>query len=116
MQKPDDYFADEKNFEDEEINQEEFFTKVIVEGTRNVWEACSAHHVKRLIITSDIVTMTAVPHLKAPKPGHHWDETYQSEPERYDEEDFYARSKTIAEIEVWDLHKEQTDGLEKEVE
>ena len=97
-----------------------------MEGTQNILAACDEHHVKRLVVTSDIVTMTASPpagtsiepgtHKQQPKPGQHYDESYHSIPEGHAKDDFYGRSKTLAERLVWGFHKELCERFESKVE
>ena len=81
--------------------------KPAIEGTNAVMKACTAHGVKRCVLTSGIVAVNKMDPID--KPDYmtgFYDETCWSNPNRPEGLKVYYKSKTLAEKLAWDYIKE----------
>jgi len=85
------------------------YVKPAVDGTNYIMEACKLAGVKRIVITSSLISVMAVDPKDTPA-NNHWDESIWSNPDRPGGLSPYAESKTLAEKAAWDYVKALPEG------
>eukprot|EP00961_Rhodomonas_salina_P151343 2037313-Rhodomonas_salina.2 len=76
-----------------------------VAGTNAVMKACTAHGVKKCVITSSCAAILCPAKADQPVPPAMYDETFWSNPDRPEGLMDYMASKTLAEKAAWDYQK-----------
>ena len=85
-----------------EPKDEQELIRPAVEGTLVVMRACRKHKVKRVVLTSSLVSIMYVHEDKEPDDGV-YDETHWSDPSRKGGLNAYEKSKVMAERAAWDF-------------